>query len=185
VSTDDDETANIASSYGAEVPFMRPKHLADDFTGTISVIKHAINFMLDAGVRIEKVCCIYATAPFVAVSDIVNAMTLLDTERADYAFGVTSFSYPIQRALSLNLDGRVEMLDSRMFEVRSQDCDVRWHDAAQFYWGTLDAWMNERFIFRNSIGVKLPRYRVQDIDTEEDWIHAEAMYAALSKSGTL
>jgi N-acylneuraminate cytidylyltransferase len=56
------------------------------------------------------------------------------------------------------------------------------HDAAQFYWGTIDAWSGEKRVFGpDSTVIRLPSSRVQDIDSEEDWIRAEAMYAALEQ----
>jgi len=70
-----------------------------------------------------------------------------------------------------------------MFHVRSQDLEEGWHDASQFYWGMVDAWLNEKVLFENAVGIKLPRYRVQDIDTEEDWVRAEAMFKVLEDVG--
>ena len=183
VSTDDKEIAEVAEKLGAEVPFVRPKSLSDDHTGTVPVIKHAIKWALDEGFDVERACCIYATAPFISFEDILLGLALLKKRSADYAFSVTSFPFPMQRAIRLSDDGCVEMLDSEMFYTRSQDLEEVWHDAGQFYWGMLDAWFNEKVIFENAIGIKLPRYRVQDIDTEEDWVRAEAMFKALEDAG--
>ena len=93
---------------------------------------------------------------------------------------MTSFAFPIQRALRLADGGRVEMMHPEQFSTRSQDLEEAWHDAGQFYWGTAEAWLEERMIFgRDSIGVPIPRYRVQDVDTHEDWETAEYMFEAL------
>ena len=65
------------------------------------------------------------------------------------------------------------------FNTRSQDLEEAYHDAGQFYWGTKDAWLDNKPLFsKHSMPVFLPRYLVQDIDTEEDWIRAELMYRA-------
>ena len=64
VSTDSEEIAEVAREYGAEVPFIRPSALADDFTGTTAVTRHAIGAMQELGFKYEYSCCIYATAPF-------------------------------------------------------------------------------------------------------------------------
>ena len=183
VSTDDKEIAEVAENFGAEVPFMRPKYLSDDYTGTVPVIKHAIEWLLDKGCTIENACCIYATAPFISPENIVTGLSLLDDPAVNYAFSVTSFPFPIQRAIKLDSKSMVEMFTPEMFHVRSQDLEEGWHDAGQFYWGKIDAWRNEKEIFKNSVGIKLPRYRVQDIDTLEDWVRAEAMYKALKDMG--
>ena len=183
VSTDDKEIAEVAENLGAEVPFMRPKSLSDDHTGTVPVIKHAVEWALDEGLSVERACCIYATAPFISHEDIVLGLSLLENQSRDYAFSVTSFPFPIQRAIKLDEDGFVEMIDPERFHVRSQDLVEGWHDAGQFYWGMVDAWLNEKVIFDNAVGIKLPRYRVQDIDTEEDWVRAEVMFKVLEDAG--
>jgi len=185
VSTDDQEIAKISENSGAEVPFMRPKSLSDDHTGTVPVIKHAVEWALNEGLSVERACCIYATAPFISDEDILAGLNLLSLQPVDFAFSVTSFPFPVQRAIKLNGDSHVEMLNPELFHVRSQDLEEVWHDAGQFYWGKVDAWLNEKVIFENAVGVKLPRYRVQDIDVEEDWIRAEAMFKVLVGAGRL
>ena len=66
------------------------------------------------------------------------------------------------------------MFESKNFNLRSQDLEEAWHDAGQFYWGNTVAWLNQESFFSNeSMPVILPRHRVQDIDTEEDWKVAE------------
>ncbi|MFH4284676.1 pseudaminic acid cytidylyltransferase, partial [Acinetobacter baumannii] len=78
--------------------------------------------------------------------------------------------------IKLNEDGNVEMFQPENFNKRSQDLEEAWHDAGQFYWGTAKAWLEKSVIFSNrSRIVELPRTRVQDIDTPEDWHRAELM----------
>lgn len=181
VSTDDAEIAAIARACGADVPFERPAKLSDDHTGTIPVVTHAIDWHQAHGHEPCQVCCIYATAPFIQAEDIrLGAETLIQSG-ADFAFSVTSFAFPIQRAIRLRPDGRVEMFDTVQFQTRSQDLPEAYHDAAQFYWGTKSAWQSGVPIFGpGSVPVILPRYRVQDIDTPEDWEQAEALMRAIS-----
>lgn len=180
VSTDDAEIAEIAKAHGAQVPFMRPPELSDDHTGTIPVVRHAVQWFAESGQRPSEVCCIYATAPFVTAESIRDGLRILQQTAADYAFTVTSYAFPIQRAVRLTESGRVEMLQPEQFNTRSQDLDEAYHDAGQFYWGVAEAWLEERIIFGlNSSPVLLPRYRVQDIDTPEDWDRAEWMFKAM------
>ena len=180
VSTDDAEIASVASACGADVPFIRPAELSDDHSGTIPVIAHAIEWHMNQGLDPKHVCCIYATAPFVQGSDIRRGMNILATSGADFAFSVTSFAFPIQRAIKLRTDGRMEMFDPMHFQTRSQDLPEAYHDAGQFYWGTRAAWLSNAALFGpGSAPVVLPRYRVQDIDTHEDWEQAEALMHAL------
>ena len=91
-------------------------------------------------------------------------------------FSATTFPFPIQRAIKLTEKGHVEMFSPEHFNTRSQDLQEAWHDAGQFYWGTAEAWLNKSVIFSDqSKIVELPRYRVQDIDTTDDWMRAELM----------
>ena len=180
VSTDDQEIAEVARQYGATVPFMRPAELSDDHTGTVPVIQHAIEWVNAQGQPVEQACCLYATAPFVSAEDINRGLDILDATQSDYAFSVTSYAFPIQRAIRLNDEGRVQMFNPEYFNIRSQDLEEAFHDAGQFYWGTADAWLQGRMIFgTGSVPVPLPRHRVQDIDTPEDWVRAEWLFKAM------
>ncbi|MGN2624133.1 pseudaminic acid cytidylyltransferase [Stutzerimonas balearica] len=180
VSTDDEEIAKVARQYGAVVPFMRPPELSDDHTGTIPVICHAIDWFIQQGLSVEHACCLYATAPFVKIEDLRRGLEILEESDCDYAFSVTSYAFPIQRAVRINGEGRVEMLNPAHFNTRSQDLEEAFHDAGQFYWGRADAWLQSRLIFSpGSLPVVLPRHRVQDIDTPEDWAQAEWLFKAM------
>lgn len=181
VSTDDARIAAVAREYGADVPFMRPAGFSDDHTGTTPVVAHAIEWHQAHGYDPQKICCIYPTAPFVQADDIQRGAEILENSGADYAFSVTSFAYPIQRAMKLRPDGRMEMFDPTEDQTRSQDLAEAYHDAGQFYWGTQAAWLSGMPIFGpRSAPVFLSRYRVQDIDTLEDWQQAEALLQALA-----
>ncbi len=180
VSTDDQEIAAIAREFGADTPFLRPVELADDHTATIPVIAHAIEWHRQQGLVPVQVCCLYATAPFVRAEDLNDGLGVLVKEGCDYVFPVASYSFPIQRALRLTAIGRVEMFYPEHFTTRSQDLDEAYHDAGQFYWGTAEAWRSSKPIFSPAAApIILPRYRVQDIDTLEDWKRAEWMFQAL------
>lgn len=185
VTTDDEEIAQVAVGFGAEAPFRRPVELADDHTPTIPVIAHAIRWQIAQGTSPDQVCCIYATAPFIQAADIRRGLDLLRREACDYAFSVTSYAFPIQRALRVTPDERVAMFNPEHFLTRSQDLEPAYHDAAQFYWGNVAPWLAERPLFgENSVPVILPRHRVQDIDTSEDWERAELMFGAMKLAGT-
>jgi pseudaminic acid cytidylyltransferase len=180
VSTDDAEIADVAIAHGAEVPFIRPAELSDDKTGTVPVVAHAINWLNQNFFRATEVCCIYATAPFVRTVDLQLGLKTLVGTQADYVFSVTSYPFPIQRAIRMNLLHQVEMFQPEHINTRSQDLEDAWHDAGQFYWGNAQAWLENRLLFNNnSIGLPIPRHLVQDIDTYEDWIRAEWMYKAM------
>ena len=182
VSTDDSEIAEIAKKYGADVPFIRPEELADDYTGTNDVVRHTIEWLINHEIHPDEVCCIYATAPFVQAEDLQKAYIKLSENKCNYVFSATSYAFPIQRAIKIFADNRMEMFCPEYENTRSQDLDEAYHDAGQFYWGTTIAWLNQDSVFNlNSMAYILPRYRVQDIDTLEDWQRAELMFNALNK----
>jgi pseudaminic acid cytidylyltransferase len=182
VSTDDQEIAEVSKRYGAEVPFIRPDELANDHAGTLPVIKHAIEWLEEQGEKTTEVCCLYATAPFVQPQAIRQAYEQLQQTHADYCFTVTSFAFPIQRAIKLTQDKRVEMFYPEHFNTRSQDLEEAYHDAGQFYWGKAEAFKQLKPLFsEHASPFILPRYLVQDIDNQEDWIRAELLFRLINK----
>ena len=177
VSTDDNEIAELAKKHGAEVPFIRPAELSDDFVGTGDVVKHAVEWAIKNVGKPEFICTIYATAPFIKPTDIGKGLNLLVENNSQIAFTVTSFPFPIQRAIKINENGRVEMFQLGSFMTRSQDLEPAYHDAGQFYWAKTDAVLNDVLAFsKEAVPVILPRHRVQDIDTYEDWARAELLF---------
>ncbi|WP_339491399.1 pseudaminic acid cytidylyltransferase [Pseudomonas sp. EA_15y_Pfl2_R67] len=185
VSTDDEEIAELAHAHGAQVPFMRPTTLADEFTGTAAVIAHALGELHERS--FDFACCIYATAPLLQARFLHEGFELLG-EHPDksFAFSVTGFGFPVQRALTLDEQGALTPLYPQFRDTRSQDLPQAFQDAGQFYWGRREAWLRGDKLFSpSSLPVVLPRHLVQDIDTLEDWKRAEYLYAALKAGGEL
>ena len=186
VSTDDNEIANTAKSFGAEAPFLRPTNLSNHTTGTLEVIKHAIEHLEQLGEQFESACCLYATAPFIQAETIALAHEQLKSSKAEYCFTATSFASPIQRAFKFTKQNRIEMFYPKYYKRRSQDLIEAYHDAGQFYWGKAELFKQMKPIYSKfSSPYILPRYLVLDIDTMEDWKHAEFMYQVLDKSKLL
>ncbi|MDO6459538.1 pseudaminic acid cytidylyltransferase [Granulosicoccaceae sp. 1_MG-2023] len=178
VSTDDPQTARMAEQLGAEAPFLRPPALADDFTPLVPVIAHATSELQKTSPAIDLVCCIYATAPFLQADDLRCGLEAMQDETVEYALSVTSYPYPIQRALRID-QGEVSMFNPEHYNTRTQDLTPAYHDAAQFVWGRREAWLAGKAVFASRTRpVILPPGRVQDIDTVEDWQHAEWLFRA-------
>ena len=181
VSTDDKEIAEAARSLGAELPFVRPAELADDLTPTVPVIRHAVEACDALGWEVGYACCIYPGVPFIRGEDIAAALALLEAHGGEgYAFPVTGFPSPIQRALRRDAEGRVAPFDPRHVGTRTQDLEPAFHDAGQFYWGRAETWRAGLNIHANGRAIVLPEWRVVDIDTPADWERAEALYRALA-----
>lgn len=181
VSTDDEEIATVARKYGADVPFIRPDNVSDDYATTADVLLHAIDWLAEHGNSINYLCCIYATAPFIRVQDIQNALQLLKNDpTADYCFPVCEFPFPIQRGIKLNGSGRVEMFHPEYFKTRSQDLELAYHDVGQFYWGKPQAYQDDIPMFSDkAIAYPISRKRVVDLDTPQDWEFALLLAKAL------
>lgn len=182
VSTEDDEIASIARQWGAEVPFRRPVSLADDYTGTIKIVAHAIQVLIEQNCKPEWICCIYPTVPLLQPEDLKQAFQLLIATGATYAFPVAEFSPPIQGAFRRCSNGELEFFYPEYQAKRTQELEPAYYDAGQFYWGKVEAWLAERSMAQNSIGYIIPRWRAVDIDTLEDWEQAELLYQALQLS---
>ena len=177
VSTDDKEIAKIANSLGVKVPFVRPNELSDDYSSTTEVISHAVSWMLKEGWQPKNVCCIYPTSVFLTVDDLWRGFNTLVRGNWSYTFSATSFKYPIFRSFKETDNGGIEMFFPEHFESRSQDLPEAFHDATQFYWGLPDAWLDNLKLFeKHSSPIKIPNWRVSDIDTEEDWKRAELLF---------
>ena len=183
VSTDDDEIARVATSIGAEVPFVRPDALSDDYAGTVDVVAHAVEWLQKQAAVLSAVCCIYATSPFTRSDDLKHGLALLESGEWHYVFSATSFAFPIFRAFQKDTSRGVQMFFPEHLNSRSQDVPEALHDAGQFYWGRPESWLRREPVFGvRSTVVMIPRWRVQDIDTLEDWDRAQLMWQVLHAS---
>ena len=181
VSTDDNEIADLSISYGAHIPFLRPSYLSDDFSTTMDVMHFMVEYIYKNMPEINFVCCIYATAPLLITKDIKESYEMVkNNKKEQIVFGATTYDYPIQRALILDSENNSSMLDKKYLFSRSQDLEETFHDAGQFYWGSIDAWMKTKSILQEGKAYIIPRWRVQDIDYEEDWERAETIHKLIN-----
>ncbi|MGN1280589.1 MAG: pseudaminic acid cytidylyltransferase [Succinivibrio sp.] len=178
VSTDDEEIADTAREYGAHVPFMRDSKLADDFTGTFSVVKDAYKRLSDSGLSIDTVCCIYATAPLLLPKHLKEAYSLLNTGSADSVVSVCEFPFPIQRAFVIK-DSILQYREPQFAMSRSQDLEKCYQDCGLFYFYRAKCFDSAEHW--GSTGYVMPRHRVIDIDTPDDWDYACALYRSVNE----
>jgi pseudaminic acid cytidylyltransferase len=184
VSTDDDEIAKTSIKYGASVPFIRPESLSDDYTTSIDVIEHTHSWVQENFGSVNLICTLYATAPFTTSKDLLNAYEeILKHQDCQAVFPIVEFDFPIQRAIKLSDDGSIEMFQPENLLTRSQDLEKAYHDAGQFYWMKSEFIGSGISLFSDiARTIKIPHYRVQDIDTNDDWIRAEFIFKAMSVS---
>lgn len=180
VSTDDNEIADVALKWGCDVPFMRPAELADDYASTPDVMQHAAIWSNTQEKKPAYICCVSATAPFMNPEKIRDGLNIIKQENCDYAVSMTKYPSPIQRAIRVTKDNRIEMFSPENFHKRSQELEDAYHDAGQFYWGKTEAWVSKKFLFSHGTApILLPEIQVQDIDTPEDWEIAELKHKLL------
>ncbi|MCJ0764270.1 pseudaminic acid cytidylyltransferase [Variovorax terrae] len=179
VSTDDTEILETAREAGAETPFVRPAHLADDLTPTVPVIAHAVQACRDLGWPVEHACCIYPCVPLLSGDDMERALRLCLERDADFVYPVTEYAHPIQRAMRRLDSGQMAFFSPEHEMTRTQDLEKSYHDAGQFYWGKASAWLAHKKMHTAGLGLPIPHWRVVDIDSEDDWRRAELIYQAL------
>ncbi len=176
VSTDDGEIAQIARSYGAEVPFYRSESTAGDYATTNDVLLEVLKEYEKRGEHYELGCCIYPTAPFVTAAKLRDAMERLENSGADTLIPVVAFSYPPQRAMIVK-EGRLVFEYPQYLDSRSQDLEPHYHDVGQFYLFYIDAFKRNRKLMTGDIlPYVVSELEVQDIDNLTDWEIAEIKY---------
>ena len=182
VSTEDRQIAERAKEYGAEVPFMRPRELANDYAATVPVIDHAITQCREQGWNAEYICCIYPAVPFLQADDLLLSLQQLKQAGAEFCFPVTVFPSAVQRALKCDSHGNLKSFYPEHELARTQDLEPAYYDAGQFYWGKAEAWLKNLKIHSQGVGYVIPNWRVVDIDTHDDWKRAELIYQVLANS---
>ncbi|MBT8297888.1 MAG: pseudaminic acid cytidylyltransferase, partial [Maribacter sp.] len=177
VSTDSKDIAQVAREYGAQVPFMRSNESADDHATTVDVLKEVLLQYKDYRRLFEYACCIYPTAPFVTDELLITAFTQLKEKKLDCVFPVTPFGYPIQRALRLDQNGLIGLMEPKNLDVRSQDLETFFHDTGQFYFFNIEVFFQKGQLWTDRSGcIVVDETKVQDIDNEVDWKLAELKY---------
>ena len=181
VSTDDKEIADISISYGAKVPFMRSKKTADDFATTADVLEEVLLEYRKQGILFENFCCIYPTAPFVTDEKLKLCMNIFKSREVDSLVPIVKFSYPPQRCIVLNKENHLSYKWQENINKRSQDLDILYHDAGQFYFGKSDKFLKKKcLVDRMTYGYEISELEVQDIDNLDDWQIAELKYKLMS-----
>lgn len=177
VSTDSDEIAEIAKTYGASVPFMRSAENSNDFADTSDVLKEVLVRYEECGKLYNEFCCIYPTAPFITPRKLEESYSLLiDNSDVNNVVPMVAFSFPPQRGLRIENNITIPY-DMEHIDCRSQDLETIVHDTGQFYWCKRDAFLNNpNILFNKTMPYMVSELEVQDIDNYTDWQIAEIKY---------
>lgn len=181
VSTDDQEIADIAISYGAKVPFFRSEKTSGDFSTTADVVEEVIEEYKNRGMDFDFACVLYPTAPFVTKEKLSTAMDILANKDVDSVISMVKYSFPPQRAF-IEEDGLIQYSQPEYAKTRSQDLRPYYHDCGQFYCLKVDTFLEKKTLVPDkTYGLVMPETETQDIDTNEDWEIAEIKYSIMKK----
>lgn len=179
VSTDDIEIAEIAKSFGVQIPFLRSVETSSDYATTIDVLLEVIKGYKAIGREFDNICCIYPCAPLLQVKKLNLAYEVLIEKKMDIVLPIIKYSTPIQRAFKIVGD-KIDMLYPEMKNTRSQDLENSYFDAGQFYWAnTLKLLSQKTLHTKNTGSILLDEIEAHDIDNEIDWKITEIKYSLL------
>lgn len=169
VSTEDEEIAEIAQRFGADVE-PRPEDLATDTATVVQVCEHVLLTERERGTRYDVLCCLYATAPLRTADDIKAVMDLVvDDPRCDYAMAVTEFDLPVNQALTLGDDGLLRAAMPDLLRLRQNDVPKFCVDNGSTYVARASSFLQSlNFYGEGLTGYLMPRARSVDIDNRED-----------------
>ena len=177
VSTDDNEIAEIAKKYGANVPFMRSEKTANDYATTSDVLNEVIDEYKKLGKTFDELCCIYPCVPFLKGEILKKAYNNFKSSNSNSLMPVVKFSFPIQRAVKLNQQGYIEFREPEHLSTRTQDLEPTFHDVGMFYFVKTESFKKYNAIITDKTAMyEMNEYAIQDIDTIEDWKMAKIKY---------
>ena len=177
VSTDDNEIAAIAEQYGAKVPFLRSEKNSNDFATTVDVLLEVLDWYKNQNQTFEIATCVYACAPFVTSELLKSSFQKLKETKSDCVFPVLAYSHPIQRALRLDIDGKIQPFDASQTNTRTQDLENTYHDAGMFYTFDVAALFQNRSLRTDhTTAIVVDELKAHDIDSEIDWKLAEMKF---------
>ena len=166
VSTDDEEIAEIALSYGAEVPFFRPPELAQDETPGIDPVLHALGKLP----KFDSILLLQPTSPLRTASDIDGIVKMCQEAQAPAAVSICESSKHPNWMFSCGKDGTLSPFTDTPVSMRRQDLDKIYTLNGSLYLAKTD-WIqdNGSFLSPETVGYLMPPERSLDIDTMFEW----------------
>lgn len=181
VSTDDQEIHDVARATGADVPFLRPAALASDDATTVDVVLHALEQVAQLdGTRYDVVCVLEPTSPFRTAQDVTVALTLMLEREADSVMGLMQADFVNPGRLRVIRAGRVERLFPDFSEpgTPQQRMEPCFQPGGGLYAAQCALVVAEHTLYGHSqVGYVLPNDRGFDLDTLDDFVYAEWLYA--------
>ena len=177
VSTEDNEIAEVAKQYGAEVPFMRSERTASDNATTFDALDEVICEYKKLGKEYDTLCCIYPCVPFLKSETLKNAFQKMQGH--DALLPVCKYPVPIEWAMKIE-NGILVPNDRGAQNMRSQDIEPKYFDIGMFYFCKTDAmYQHNSLTPDDTTAYIIDEKECQDIDTPEDWAIAEMKYKVM------
>ncbi|MEH6632290.1 MAG: acylneuraminate cytidylyltransferase family protein [Halopseudomonas aestusnigri] len=179
VSTDCEEITRVVSDLGFPPDFPRPDKLADDHTPIMPVLKYVAEVYREKGQEFDQIWLLMACSPLVEPTDLVGAAKFSDIHNGEKAvISVAPYPVPVEWAFDLMDNGVLVPTQPGKFAIRSQDLGVKYYDT-----GSYVAFPSSH-VFEscgagsdtNFIGYVISKNKAVDIDDEEDWKLAEALF---------
>ena len=180
VSTDDPEVAAIATKLGAQAPFLRPAHLAQDDTPTYPVIQHAVDFLEGEGVRIDLVVTLQPTSPLRGPDQIDATIALLDSPAVQSATTIASTGIPVN-VVGISHKGRFVPFAPEYSQGRQRTPDV-YRLTGGVYVSRRSLLGSGRLLDDRPAGLIVDATRAIDIDSLEDLTRARRALRAAPTS---
>jgi CMP-N,N'-diacetyllegionaminic acid synthase len=183
VSTDDRKIADVASSWGADVPFLRPPELSTDTASTIDVLLHCLGWFekQDDHRNFDILVLLHATAPLRTVRDIDSCIELLAESGASNVFSVTeAHRNPYFNMVEVDHLGAVRLSKKGTFTTRQSAPKVYDLNASIYVWQTALLKKKRRTILKTSRVYVMPKERSVDIDDGLDFEIAALLQERIS-----
>jgi len=185
VSTEDKQIADIASQFGAEVPFARPPELASDECGTIDVLLHAVDWLeKEDGYFSDILILLHVTTPLRSVEDIDKSVQILVEKKADNVFSVTeAHRNPYFNMVEVQKDGSIALVKEGNFLTRQAAPDIYDMNSSIYVWWK-DLLKAEKSVFLKKSRIYImPKERSIDIDDAIDFKIAEILLSESTSVG--
>ena len=179
VSTDSEQTAEIAKEYGAEVPFLRSEATSNDYAIDRDVQYEVLDELKKRGLEFDQMVYIYPCAPFVTAKRLCEAVEKLTNTDASMVFPVATYNDNPIRAYYIDDKGFIKAKWPEYSKMRSQDLPVLYHDCGMFYAFDLSKFYDEENYRKAWVPLIISDEECQDIDTPTDWAIAEEKYKKL------
>ncbi len=181
VSTESEDIRAVATQFGLSPAFSRPLHLADDDTPIMPVLRHVVEEYATRGKEFDEIWLIMACSPLIDPCDLTKAALMFESSSNQQGLlAVSEYPAPIEWAFSRSESGALTPVQAGMFAVRSQDLEKCYFDAGSFAVFPPKRVLESEGAGSDSgfIGYPLPKGAAIDIDDEQDWQLAEALFRA-------